>query len=882
MKYILVLLFLVSTLLNAQYIRSIRLGSFSTKSAAEQTLQEAQEFLYSNKEMRQYQKEYHFNFKVQESNHYYLVVLEPVTNKQVVQKLLNMLRLKYPSTYPKKLKTLPVEKRVLPKKEKIKKIEKIEKTEKTDKIDKPEKIEKTEKKSMQAVQQLPLEEKSVPKTELVPQISQQTIVHEKNITKPLEEQSFISHFSSKDLFETILFLALILVGLAVWLLIVIRKNAQLHNKNEMMLFDLSTKRRKLQAREKMLSHVSHELRNPIASVLGLSQLILENDLPAFQRENVQHIEQSADKALEIINDILNISKINAGELRIENREFNINTMIEHVLSSTYLQAKHNNVEVILAIDEKVPANIISDSLRLGQVLINLLSNAIKFAKNGTVHLKVSKKETRTQSVILEFSVADDGIGMTQEQLERVFNSYEQAEESTSREFGGTGLGLSISKELVEKMGGSIKVRSQKDAGTTFVFTIEARVFDIDNKRNYHLPSKEYLNKNILIVESSNKNVIALLRAFRYFRYKTHVVPSLEGSVLNEGVKYDIIVVNHSQMNENAIKKLQKMHFKNRAKTKIILSTYRFTKVDDEIMSKLDITGVLKIPFTQQNVLDVLINMYGVKELKEPVDVNATKTKLKELHDKKILVAEDNVLNHKVLMGLLEKTGAAVSFVTNGEELVKLIKKGNKYDLILMDIEMPVVNGYDAAIEIRKEKSNDKMAIIALSAKTDAASIEKAFSVGMQGYLTKPISLDEFYKTVYDALSHSTRIRRDKSVERKKSEEGELTALKELGKFEGEDAFYKSLLEDFRKMYANASESFHILIKEKRYKEGIMLARDIKDVALNIGAYTLCESAASLEYELEREEYEKISKSFQNFEAHLLRLLSEINLYLEEK
>jgi len=866
MKFIVAFLFLFAyTFVDAsQYIRSIRLGSFTNQEAAKETLKEAQTFLYSRKDMRKYQQKYHFAFKIIKSKNYYLVVLEPVTDKKLVQKLLDTLRLKFKSAYPKKLKTLPADFSLEQKR-----------------VEKPKVV---------------AEPKTVPKTVPKPKpkiiskpakVKEPQEIIEKNITKHLvqkpveKEQSFVAYVSQKEFYIISLLLGIVVILLGLWLMLVIRKNTQLRSKNEKMLFELSSKTRKLQARERMLSHVSHELRNPIASVLGLSQLILENDLPRFQKENVQNIEHSAEKALEIIDDILNISKLNAGELRIENREFNINTMIEHVLSSTYLQARHNNVDVILEIDAKIPAKIISDSLRLGQVLINLLSNAIKFSKNGTVELKVSKKEIRTQSIILEFSVIDDGIGMTQEQLERVFNSYEQAESSTSREFGGTGLGLAISKELVEKMGGKIKVRSQKDVGTTFTFTVEVKIFDIDNKRHYHLPSKEYLNKNILIVESSNKNVIALLRAFRYFNYKTHVLPSLEGNLVNEDIKYDIIVVNQTQINEESMKKLQKMHFKNRTKTKIILTTYRFTKVEDEILKRLDVSGFLKIPFTQQNVLDMLIEMYGVKEFEEVSDVYDMQNKLQEIEGKKILVAEDNVLNHKVLQGLLEKTGAKVSFVTNGQEVLNLVKKGNRYDLILMDIEMPIINGYDATLEIRKEKTNDKMPIIALSAKTDESAKERAFAVGMQGYLTKPISLENFYKIIYDALSHETKIHRDEKDETHESE-NELSTLKKVEKFEGEDEFYKSLLRDFQKMYANAADSFNTLLKNQKYKELLLLVRDIKDVALNIGAYKLCESAAGLEYDIEREDYTKILKSFQNFEAHLLRLLSEIDIYLEKK
>jgi len=873
MKSIVLLLIMAFTFLDASasYIRSIRVSSYKTHTIAEHKLEEAQQFLYSHSKMREYQKKYNFHFKILKTKNYYLLVLEPITDRKVVQELLDLLRKKYKSAYPKKLKKLP--------KETIKAPEKSLKVKQQIKpVIAAQKKKDIEKKILK--KQLKKEE---PKQELSHQQEKQMIqkITPSSQVAATDREEKRYALTDKTILIVLIAIAFIIVVMLFIVLYLLRQKNVLKNKNEAMLFDLSNKSQKLDAKEKMLSHVSHELRNPIASILGLSQLVLENDLPGFQKENIHNIEQSAETALEIIDDILNISKINAGELRIENKEFNINTMMEHVLSSTYLQAKHNNVEIILEIEDNVPAKIISDSLRLSQVLINLLSNAIKFTQHGNINLKIRKRETRKQSIILEFSVADDGIGMTQEQLEKVFNSYAQAEDSISREFGGTGLGLTISKELVEKMGGTIKVRSQKDVGTTFVFTIEARVFDPENKRNYRLPSKEYLNKSILIVENSNKNVISLLRAFRYFKYKTHVVPSLEGEMFNDSMKYDIIVINQAQINSKSIEKLQKMHFKNRTKTKIILTTYRFTRIDDELIEKLDISGFLKIPFTQQNVLDTLIDMYGAKGIAEPKNLKATKEKLKELSLKKILVAEDNILNHKVLAGLLEKTGAEITFVTNGQEVINLIKKGNSYDLILMDIEMPVINGYDATIEIRKDRANDNIPIIALSANSDSQAKDKAFASGMQGYLTKPISLDEFYKKIYAALSYEIKVNIETDGENEDTE-SELAPLKELGKLSEDVEFYKSLLQDFHSIYAKSADSLNVLVNEHRYKDAIMLARDIKDVSLNIGAYSLCESVATLEYELEREEYFQILKALQNFEAHLLRLLTEIELYLDEK
>ena len=687
-------------------------------------------------------------------------------------------------------------------------------------------------------------------------------------------------YDKYNLYFGALFILIILFEL-IYLIILQRRNNFFKARSEMMLFDVTNKTRMLREKEKLMSHVNHELRNPMSAVLNLSQLVLENELPAYQKENVKSIEHAAQKALEIINDILDVSKINSGGLTFESKNFNINSVIEHVLGTIYLQAKQNKVDIILDIDDEVPAHIISDSLRLGQVIINLLSNAVKFTKNGEVRLGIKKKETNAQTVVLEFTVSDNGIGMTPAELEQIFKSYNQGSTSTAREFGGTGLGLTISKELIEKMGGKIKVRSQKGVGTTFVFTIIVKIFDIENKRNYHLPSSDYLNKKVLILDNSNKNVIALLRAFRYFRYKTHVMPSLEDELLNEKINFDIIVINQTQLSSNAIAKLQKMHFRNRAKTKIILTTDRYTKIDKKIIDQLDISGYLKMPFTQQNVLNVLIDIYGVKKVKEPINTNLMKEKLTRMSSKKILIAEDNVLNHKVITGLLSKTGISLTYVTNGQEVLNMIKKGTKFDLILMDIEMPIMDGYRTAKEIRKDKQNDTMPILALSANNSSEAIDKAFEAGMQEYIQKPIVLDDFYKKIYDALSHKIKANVDKIFDNQELET-ELTIMKGLDKSTTKNNSYKSLLVDFKKKYLNSTQSFNLLIKDAKFKEAIMLAREIRDIALNIGAYGICESAASLEYEFGRKDSMGISKSLVHYEIHLLRLLNEIDSYIKEK
>ncbi|WP_457745034.1 ATP-binding protein [Sulfurimonas sp.] len=866
MKYIIIVLVILYTTLDAStYIRSIRISSLTNAKVADKTLNKVKEFLYSHADILKLQKKYDFKFKIVKSNKYYIVALEPITNRQDLQKILDVLRKRYKSAYPKKLKVLPKVKRVI-KEEALK-----------------------EKKATVVANTLPIIEKKKVFLATAPKAIQSIKTDLNKNAKKLEEIVYkktdsssiaIDFFKKYSLYFETFFLLIILIEL-IYLILLKRSNNFLKSKSEMMAFDVVDKTRKLQAKEKLMSHVNHELRNPMSAVLNLSQLVLENELPIYQKENVESIEHAAQKALEIINDILDVSKINSGELNLESKEFNINSVIEHVLGTTYLQAKQNKVDIILDIDDTVPVNVISDSLRLGQVLINLLSNAIKFTKNGEIRLIIKKKKIKAQSIVLEFTISDNGIGMTPGELEQIFKSYNQGSSATARKFGGTGLGLTISKELIEKMGGKIKVRSQKDVGTTFVFTINVKMFDIDNKRNYHLPSSEYLNKKVLIVDSSNKNVIALLRAFRYFRYKTHVISDLDDELLKEKINFDIIVINQMQLSESAISKLQKMHFKNRVNSKIILTTDRYTKIDNEIMSKVDISGYLKMPFTQQNVLNVLIDIYGIKEPQAPTTINATKKMLAQMESKKILIAEDNVLNRKVITGLFANTGMNLTYAENGLEVINLIKKDSKFDLILIDIEMPIMDGYDATKEIRKYEENNSIPILALSANNNKEAADKAFAVGMQGYIQKPIILDDFYKKIYDALSNVIKINIDKNFN---DEEivSELSVIRGLEELNNKDNFYKSLLLDFKNIYLSSPQSFELLIQDEKFKEAIMLARDIRDVALNIGAYGICECVASLEYELEGKDFTGISKALNNYETHLLRLLDEIDIYMREK
>lgn len=856
-----ILLFLYTSLNAVEYIRSIRVSSLPNKPAAEEAMVDVEKFLYSHEEFLKLYQENQFDLKIITAGKYYLLVLEPFTDRKTMQTILDIVRQRHPGAYPKKLLSYDFAKLHKHKGENgiQKQIEPVVQTQ-------PVALDTKEVKKNQRAQQGP---KAVEKKE-------SKVVQ--TAAKPMEKKWFEKYDINVLIIAILTFTGLLLLLLIFFII----KTVKLKQKNAILQSMVEHTTEELDSKERLMAHVSHELRTPMTAISGLSHIILENELPSFQRENVQNIENSVNKAIEIINDILDVTKINAGKMRIENRKFNLNSVLEHVLNTVYIQAKNNNVSLNLDVNDNVPVELVSDSLRLGQILINLLTNAIKFTKNGEVSLQIEKKETYADSVKLEFKVSDTGIGMTKEEMNKIFTAYVQANALTSREFGGTGLGLVISKELIENMDGKIKVHSEKGVGTTFAFTIVIKVNDIENKRHYHLPSRDLLNKNILIVESSNKNVIALLRAFRYFKYKTHVTPSLTEDFTEKSMEFDLIVINQMNLSSEAIKKLQKMHFNNRTKTKIILTSERYSILDKEILQELDIAGFLKIPFTQQSVFNVLVEIYGMKKTKDISQTNIIKEKLTAMKGKKILIAEDNILNHKVLLGLMSKTGIELTFVINGQDVVDLLKKDGAYDLILMDIEMPVINGFDATKEIRKNPQYNSIPILGLSANITQKAVDKAFASGMQGYISKPIVVDVFYKKIYDALAHEIKLSSNMKIQSSNEESVELSVIMGLGRCNNDKILYKNILEDFKKIYISSSTILQDLCENNDFKQAKRIIMDIKDVALNIGAYHLLEKLDTLQHEIEYGKKGNWEEGIVEYSEILNRLLEQIDAYLERE
>ena len=777
MRYF-ILLFVITNLLSAQYVRSIRIGTYPDEASAKTALKHLQKYAKSNTVITKLQKEYGFILKERVSGKYHITLAEPFYNKKVIHKVLKELRLKYPDAYIGKYyspEALQTKKTSSPKtaekiEEKLsKKIEDIPLAViKQKPFDDEVKVVAKESGVMHVEKSQKAEETSI-SYEKIPQkttskkVTKEPIVKAKKVEAPKRvEKANINQIAlkkevSKESNGQLIAFALGFVPLLLILFFVVRyfqKRLEKENVQKMMLQEqLEQVNNKLKNKDKIFSHTSHELRNPMSAIIGLSQLLLEESMPQKQKDYVKKIEDAAKYLLEIINDILDLSKMEAGALKIEQKEFNLNHVLKHVVNIISVAARENGTHVELNVEHDVPPYIVGDALRLTQVLINLLNNAVKFTKNGIVILSIKKLEDHGNKLKLEFRIEDNGIGMTPNQLKKVFASYAQASASTAREFGGTGLGLSIVKELVEIMDGDIHVESKKQHGTTFIIHLKFHNFKANNKRFYRLPSKDFLNKKVLVVERSERNIQKIKNSFSYFNYTVHTIPSLNHVVLDEGMKFDIVVINKDIVDEKLINIIKKMKVKD--KTKFILFSDSVLDVDKALLDKLEINEYLSRPFTQEDLLNVLKNVCTQKEQKTKVskeDAN-NKEKLKTLGNKKILIAEDNKLNCKVLRSILSDTELELSFVEDGQAALDEVMQSRKpFDLIILDINMPKLNGYEVAKEIRKLARYNDTPILALTADVMQEAVDKSYAAGMQGHIAKPIIVNDFYKTLYDVLT----------------------------------------------------------------------------------------------------------------------------------
>jgi two-component system, sensor histidine kinase and response regulator len=522
-----------------------------------------------------------------------------------------------------------------------------------------------------------------------------------------------------------------------------------------------------------LANMSHEIRTPMNAIIGMAHLALKTDLTPRQRDYVKKIQNSGQHLLGILNDILDFSKIEAGKLSIESADFELDKVLDNISNLISEKAFAKGLELVFDIEATVPNHLNGDSLRLGQILINYANNAVKFTEQGEIVISARVLEESKEEVFLEFSVRDTGIGLTEEQLGKLFQSFQQADTSTSRKYGGTGLGLAIAKQLAALMGGEVGAESQFGKGSRFWFT--ARLGRSSNKAKTLIPKPDLRGRRILIVDDNEIARHVLQDMLESMTFQVAQAPGGEEALEmiveadKNGDPFEVVFLDWRMPLMDGIEtahKIRKLRVRRQPHLAMVTAYGREEVIRDA--EKAGFQDILIKPVNASTLFDTAIRILGdtdteTESRSSARDVSTTVEDLAVIKGASILLVEDNELNQEVANGLLLDGGFKVDIADDGSQAIRMINE-KEYDAVLMDMQMPVMDGITATIELRKEPKFANLPIIAMTANVMEQDRKRCDEAGMSDFVAKPIDPDELFKV----LLRWIKPRNSKSPVRKRS------------------------------------------------------------------------------------------------------------------
>ncbi|MBN1469853.1 MAG: response regulator [Fusobacteriaceae bacterium] len=699
-----------------------------------------------------------------------------------------------------------------------------------------------------------------------------------NILKRLDEFGFVQSLevkmkNSKNMIRTDLITAIKMEyegedGILGWFTdITDIKNTELELKSAKDIAEQATK-----IKSEFLANMSHEIRTPMNAIIGLSHLLQKTILDKKQQNYLNKIESSSKNLLGIINDILDFSKIEANKMTLENIEFDLENVLEDIRNVNNIKSAEKNIEFIISIKNKLKNSFIGDPLRIYQIISNLVSNAIKFTEKGEVILEIEVNEYDDLHKELKVHVSDTGIGITDNQKNKLFNAFIQADNSTTRKYGGTGLGLIISEKLLELMGSNLELDSTLGKGSTFSFTLVLK--EVRNQDN-SFDNRIFSNKKVLVVENNSKISEVLLNYLGDFSFKKVNLISENEFKEIESLNYDTIILGY-EMTLDLIKK-----------NNIENSNVIFLVSPNKNISLSTLNGVkfctLHKPVLPKKLLKSFYEIYNIHTSESEFLKSSDKIINDDVLGTKILIAEDNEINQEIIVELLKSENLIPEIANNGKEVLEKLENST-YDLILMDLQMPILDGYETTKQIRSMDKYNSLPIIGLSAHAIAGIKEEVEKVGMNDYVSKPINPKEIFKIINKWAKWSKLIDEPKESNVSYDFKSILKSFdvdEALNRISNNSKLYLNILEKF----LNNNKNFISILKDNLEKdeldEAIRNIHTLKGVSGNLGSkiiYQLC-----LDFEKELKENSKLNlNEIKRLEYYLNESFQEINSLLEIK